>query len=385
MAALSVDLRNLLQRQVLEARRTAEDAARQALKVLGVEGGRVPDTVTGANRELSIALRAKLRQLGGLEALVADVAYEQWHRMLFARFLEANGLLMFPEHGVAVNLTECAELAEDLEEPDEWMVAARFASAMLPAIFRPDDPSLQLRFAPEGHAALELILAGLPPAVFEADDSLGWVYQFWQTDAKKEVNKSERKIGGADLAPVTQLFTEHYMVRFLLENSLGAWWASRQPHSALLQGYKYLRRLDDGTAAAGTFDDWPSNAAHITLMDPCCGSGHFLVEAFQMLRDMRMEEEHLDAAAAGDAVIRDNLFGLELDARCTQIAAFAVALAAWKTGGYRALPQPNIACSGLRIEGQWPEWKRLTANDERLEAALYQLYALFHHRPTSEA
>jgi len=68
------------------------------------------------------------------------------------------------------------------------------------------------------------MLNGLPEAVFVADDALGWMYQFWQSKKKKEVNDSERKIGGADIAPVTQLFTEDYMVRFLLENSLGAWW-----------------------------------------------------------------------------------------------------------------------------------------------------------------
>ncbi len=89
--------------------------------------------------------------------------------------------------------------------------------------------------------ALETILAGLPAEVFAADDALGWVYQFWQKDKKDEVNASERKIGGADLGPVTQLFTENYMVRFLLENSLGAWWAARHPHSPLVEGFEYLR------------------------------------------------------------------------------------------------------------------------------------------------
>ena len=84
--------------------------------------------------------------------------------------------------------------------------------------------------------ALEEIVAGLPAEVFAADDALGWVYQFWQQDKKDEVNASERKIGGADLGPVTQLFTENYMVRFLLENSLGAWWAARHPDSPLRQG-----------------------------------------------------------------------------------------------------------------------------------------------------
>src|SRR6185437_15022408 len=133
-----------------------------------------------------------------------------------ARFLAENALLIHPTMRVAVSLRECEELAESEGEPDGWMVAAKYASAMLPGIFRRDDPSSRVRFAPNDRQALEALLNALPPMLFQADDALGWAYQFWQTKAKKEVNASGRKVGGKDLAPVTQLFTEHYMVRFLL-------------------------------------------------------------------------------------------------------------------------------------------------------------------------
>ena len=177
-------------------------------------------------------LRAKWRQLGGdRELLVAECAYEQWHRLLFARFLAENSSLLHPKYKAPVTLVDCEELAAELGEPDAWSVAARFAAEILPGIFRLEDPCVRLRLAPEGRYALEQILDALPAETFVADDALGWVYQFWQKDKKDEVNASERKIGGADLGPVTQLFTENYMVRFLLENSLGAWWAARHPDS----------------------------------------------------------------------------------------------------------------------------------------------------------
>lgn len=134
--------------------------------------------------------------------------------------------------------------------------------------------------------------------------------------------------------------------------------------------------------AAGTFPGWPERAAEVTVMDPCCGSGHFLVAAFEMLRRMRMEEDGLDEVAAADAVLRDNLYGLELDPRCTQIAAFALALAAWKAGGYRELPLPNIACSGIGVGGRVEEWTRLAGDDVRLKTTLERLYYLFRDAPT---
>jgi len=329
-------------------------------------------------------LRAKWRQFGGdRQLLVSECAYEQWHRLLFARFLAENHLLLHPQYRVPVTLEDCEELASELGEPDGWSVAARFAAEILPGIFRLNDPCFRLRLAPEGRDALERIIADLPVKVFVADDALGWVYQFWQKDKKDEINASERKIGGADLGPVTQLFTENYMVRFLLENSLGAWWASRHPDSPLVKDFEYLRFDDEGMPAAGSFDGWPKRVAEVTVMDPCCGSGHFLVEAFSMLWQMRVEEEGLSPVQAQDAVLRDNLFGLELDARCIQIAMFAIALAAWKAGGkWRQLPVPNIACSGVPVKASAEEWKKLAQGDKRLENALLRLHILFRNADT---
>jgi hypothetical protein len=367
-------------------RERAEGAAEALLNTYAVNRADPYPGMTEAQRRMRNGLRARARQLGngvmneGLEPLKSEIAYEQWHRMVFARFLAENGLLRHPS-GVAVTLQDCAELATEEGEADAWAVASKYASLMLPGIFRPEDPAAQLRLAPEGRNALETILNGFLAAAFTADDSLGWMYQFWQSKKKKEVNESERKIGGADIAPVTQLFTEDYMVRFLLENSLGAWWAGRHPQSPLLKKWAYLRFKEDGTPAAGTFPGWPKIAAEVTLMDPCCGSGHFLVAGFDMLVEMRMEEEGLGEAKAAEAVLRDNIFGLELDPRCTQIAAFALALAAWKRGGYRPLPVPNVACSGIPVQGQLETWLKLAGKDARLRTALERLYQLFSDAP----
>jgi hypothetical protein len=107
------------------------------------------------------------------------------------------------------------------------------------------------------------------------------------------------------------------------------------------------------------------------------------MEAFSMLWQMRAEEEGLSPLEAQDAVLRDNLFGLELDPRCVQIAMFAVVLQVWKAGGgWRPLPMPNIACSGVPVRVPVKDWTALAGGDEGLEEALGRLHVLFRDADT---
>ncbi|MCF6266285.1 MAG: DUF559 domain-containing protein [Desulfuromusa sp.] len=235
MQPLDKSLRNQLERTVKQARDIAEAAAEAALGQLGVGEAAAFEHLSADEKDLRRKLRVHGRQLGdalnggkvqSMDRLVEEVAYEHWHRMLFARFLAENDLLMYD--GVAVTLEECEELAEEEEANNGWELAARLAAKMLPQIFRPDSPAFQLQFAANHQLPLEKLLAELPGEVFTASDSLGWVYQFWQANNKEKINKSEVKIGARELPAVTQLFTEPYMVSFLLDNSLGAWWAARR-------------------------------------------------------------------------------------------------------------------------------------------------------------
>ncbi len=327
-------------------------------------------------------------------------------------------------------------------------------------MFRPDLPVFEVRLAREHRLKLEGLVEGLPAGVFTATDSLGWVYQFWQSRKKAEVNRSEVKIGAGELPAVTQLFTEPYMVGFLLDNTLGAWWAARRLSGADLDGaggeaglrrkaaipgvpLDSLRFVQDAPAArlppagtparscrggpagpnspasdeapparirdgrddsgdgrpdppasdeappaagerarsfrgdgcadngatapgwrpaAGTFGGWPEHLGALKILDPCCGSGHFLAAAFLMLVPMRMAREGLAPRDAVDAVLRDNLYGLELDPRCVELAAFALALAAWTyhgAEGYRPLSELNVSCSGLAPNATKEQWTAL--------------------------
>lgn len=393
---------------MLKARELAEQGAREALATLGVDQAKAFEHLKPEQKQLRNQLRARGRQAGDvldaagrqtLDHLVGVVAYEHWHRMLFARFLAENGLLLESEHQVPVSLADVVDLARDANL-DVWDLAGRFAQKMLPAVFRADDPVLALPLARETRTQLEKLVGDLPREVFLADDSLGWTYQFWQVQRKEAVNASGKKIGADELSPVTQLFTEDYMVEFLLHNTLGAWWAGKLgPLAAASEeearakaglpgrdgvgiDWSYLRLVQDEKTglwgpAAGTFSGWPRDAKAVTFLDPCMGSGHFPVFALPLLARLRMEEEQFSCADAVAAVIRDNVYGLELDERCTQIAAFNLALAAWKLAGYQALPSLHFACSGLSPRSTEREWVALAGSDEKLQRGMERLYQMF--------
>lgn len=423
-SALPKDLRRKLESVVVKARDIAEGAARTELERLAVGEKSAAGYLSDADRKMRNRLRAHGRQLGdrrkpdgvqAIDQLVTEIAYEHWHRMLFARFLAESHLLIYEDGVTPLSIDDCFDLAEEEtgDRSQGWQYASRYASKMLPQIFRVDSPAFELNFAPNDQKQLEDLLASLEGATFLASDALGWVYQFWQSKKKDEVNASEVKIGARELPAVTQLFTEPYMVSFLLDNSLGAWWAAKRLSEAELQNasseeelrrkaalpgvpleyLRFVQQEDEAgqkswTPAAGTFDGWPEQLADLKTLDPCCGSGHFLVAAFLMLVPMRMELDSLSAKDAVDAVLRENIHGLELDQRCVELAAFALALTAWKypkAGGYRVLPVLNVACSGLSVSVAKEEWKQLGSHlgggKKNLTIALDWMHDTFKDAP----
>ena len=411
-APLHPDARSFLAREVGRAREIAEKGARASLTALAVADKVVPAHFTEAQRKLRNRLRAHARQLGDertadgqqeVNLLTEEVAYQHWHRMLFARFLAENGLLREDEGDQPIDLDECRALAAD-RRLDIWVYAALCAQKMLPGVFRLDDPALELKLDGAAQVELNSLMTGLQPEIFKATDALGWVYQYWQAKRKDEFNASGVKIGAKEISPVTQLFTEDYMVDFLLHNTLGAWWAGKQsPIEAATEEearakvglaaknglpavvWTYLRFVQDSetkkwTPAGGTFEGWPKKAKDITFLDPCMGSGHFPVFALPILARMRMEEGGTSQENI-HGVLKGQIHGLELDQRCCQIGAFNLALAAWKLAGFQQLPPLNVACCGIAPRAKLEDWVKLAGNDEKLKSGMARLHKLFEQAP----
>src|SRR5690606_972213 len=166
---LSKPLRTQLENTIKAARDEAEQGAQAALNQLAVGEARAPDYLKDEQRALRRRLRAHGRALGDLKAdddsqdtqhLVWEIAYQHWHRMLFARFLAENGLLMW-EPGAAVTLDDCEALVQEsapdmnLGAKSRWELAGILAARMLPQVFKPQSPVFALALAPEHQRALE--------------------------------------------------------------------------------------------------------------------------------------------------------------------------------------------------------------------------------------
>ncbi len=153
---------------------------------------------------------------------------------------------------------------------------------------------------------------------------IGWLYQFYIAERKQQINDAKVKITSKELAPVTQLFTPHWIVRYLVENTVGAQWLRAHPDSPLRDRFDYLVAPVPGQEDQGMGIGDPKD---FRVIDPACGSGHMLTYAFDVLWQMYVEAGYPKRRIAA-AILDNNLFGAEIDARAVQLASFALMMKA---------------------------------------------------------
>ena len=191
---------------------------------------------------------------------------------------------------------------------------------------------------------LAYVREAMTPDVCEDVEVIGWLYQFYISEKKDDVFaglKKNKKITAENIPAATQLFTPHWIVGYLVENSLGRLWLLNRP------GSKLAARMDYYIAPEEPETDFLriSRPEHIRICDPACGSGHMLTYAFDLLYAI-YEEEGYEATEIPGLILAHNLYGIEIDDRAGALAAFALAMkAATKLGRRRFLrqaAQPNI-------------------------------------------
>lgn len=176
------------------------------------------------------------------------------------------------------------------------------------------------------HAVLHDLRQALTPEACQDVEVIGWLYQYYISERKDEVFealKQNQKIEAGDIPAATQLFTPHWIVRYLVENSLGRLWMLNHPDSKLVDQMEYyIKPAQEETDFLKV-----SSPEDIRLNDPACGSGHMLTYAFDLLYAM-YEEAGYPAADIPRLILEKNLYGLEIDPRAGALAAFALTMKA---------------------------------------------------------
>jgi hypothetical protein len=157
---------------------------------------------------------------------------------------------------------------------------------------------------------------------------IGWLYQFYISERKDEVFasfKKKKKAEAKDIPAATQIFTPNWIVKYMVQNTVGKIWLDKNPNSKIKSSLKYLVENESDSTSEPIISD----VSQLTLIDPAAGSGHILVEGFDLLYQMYMEEYYTPEEAV-ESILKNNLFGLDLDDRAAQLGTFAILLKAAK-------------------------------------------------------
>lgn len=318
---------------------------------------------------LDYADRARLTQAvkdhaeaGGNRVLGAAkvAAYSWFNRLTALRYMDAMGIsgdygVVTPAEGSGTGVPECMQRARGDDFDRRIGEETRARAAQL--LFHNQDLDAYVLLLREYFAAWHQVMPGLfpeaddwtnlvPPtdllsagesvrtdivAAIGPDESgrmdvevIGWLYQFYIAARKQEINESKDKIDKNTLAPVTQLFTPHWVVRYLVENTLGMQWLRAHPDSALREKFEYLVTPAEGQEDQGLAI---ANPEDFRVIDPACGSGHMLTYAFDVLWDMYVEAGYPTRGIAR-LILEKNLHGADVDGRAAQLASFALTMKA---------------------------------------------------------
>lgn len=201
----------------------------------------------------------------------------------------------------------------------------------LPFLFKPIQDWMQLLLPDDllgDHGILAMIREVMTPKACEDVEVIGWLYQYYISEKKDEVFagvKKGKKIQSTDIPAVTQLFTPNWIVKYLVQNSLGRLWLESHLRSSLKDKMEYY--IAQPEAEVPLERRLVSSPEEIKFCDPCCGSGHILTYAFDLLYEIYSEEGY-DPLDIPRLIISKNLYGIEIDERASELAAFALSMKA---------------------------------------------------------
>lgn len=325
----------------------------------------------------------------GFDVVMDAMAYTWFNRLVAIRYMELHGYL---GHGYRVlshpddsdgqhNQPEILDHLTDVEMPGldkahaldlklagnrdeelyrEVLLAQCHAlHTAMPFLFEPIDDATEL-LLPDGLLRTDSLVRQLVTAIDEESwqqvEIIGWLYQFYISEKKDQV--IGKVVKSEDIPAATQLFTPNWIVKYLVQNSLGRLWLMANPNSQLASKWEYYiqpaeqtpevdAHLDALIQARIAEDGSTLNPETLTLLDPACGSGHILVEAYDLLRDIYLERGYRRQDIPR-LILEKNLYGLDIDDRAAQLAGFALLMKA-RADDRRLLRQP-VALNVLALQ-----------------------------------
>lgn len=294
----------------------------------------------------------------GYKQVMEEVAYTWFNRFIALRFMEVNNYL--PSHirvfsdasgafkpeilndvlHLEMEGLDKAQIAEyiennNTEELYRYLLLTQCAElkAALPDIFvfgARDCDYTELLF-PNNSLSGDSFIAKMLSETDEKEDwqdavqIIGWLYQYYNDERKNEViNIYKGTVKKEDIPAATQLFTTDWVVRYMVDNSLGRYWIERHPESKLAEKLEFFVTPKNGEIKH--IDEFVK-PEDVKFLDPCMGSGHILVYAFDILMEIYKESGYTERDAAA-MIVQNNLFGLDIDDRASQLAYFAVMMKA---------------------------------------------------------
>lgn len=347
-----------------ELKRFATTARRTLIEQVQAKLEYVLARDSSAQRKHPVAIKSLQQAIEqyGKEQLIERVAYIWFNRFCALRFMDVNGYTRIGVVSPATGHVQPEILAEakmgniDKEQVSEvahnriigllnhqissddnqleayrllLVAACNYWSTTMPFLFQRIDDFTEL-LIPDDLLSATSILAQTREVMTESAckdvEIIGWLYQFYIADKKDEVFeglKKRKKIEPESIPAATQLFTPNWIVRYLVQNSLGRLWLLNKPNSSLIEEMEYYIPPEKPDTEFLRI----SSPEELKICDPACGSGHMLTYAFDLLYSI-YEEEGYSPSDIPELILTNNLYGIELDERAGELAAFALTMKA---------------------------------------------------------
>lgn len=288
----------------------------------------------------------------GEENVIEEVAYTWFNRVMALRYMDARRYNSPMVVSVAEGQTRPQILEEamsgnvddslNLKDEEKLLEGAALYRRLLIATCNQFNTSMPFLFEhlqdytelllPDDLLSEQSFVTDIRKGMSDEDcqnvEVMGWLYQFYITDRKADAEKNKSRRGGLtseEQAAATQLFTPHWIVLYMVENSLGRIWMTLHPESELIKDMPYYIAPVEGQV--DVIPDDIKSVEDIKFLDPCMGSGHILVYAFDLFVKM-YEEEGYESKKIPALILQNNLYGIDIDPRCYQLASFALTMKA---------------------------------------------------------